>query len=354
MRVLARFWPLWVGAFTGAACATLLSGLSPTMGGDRLRFTHARHKEAQVDCVACHEPVYDATDLTERHLPPEAKCMECHKAEKAKGNCQMCHTDVAAIGPRAPRDPHLNFDHAKHIERVEEDCTRCHVQLPELASPAAPPTMAACMSCHEHQVHYDDGQCGVCHKDLWDRPLKPTSVFAHDGGFLRGHSSAARSAGAACSQCHDQTFCSDCHGRTNAVTPEFKMMERVDRLFIHRADFIARHAIEANADPASCSRCHTTASCETCHAARNRDPGSANPRGLHPAGWAFPGAAEFHGDAARRDIQSCAVCHDRSGHSDCIDCHRVGGVGGNPHPPGFLVRHPKVDRNNGMCLECHL
>lgn len=354
MTRLGRFWPIWIGALTGVACAGLLGGVVPGAGGDRLRFTHARHIKAQVECVACHEAVYDATDLTEHHKPPESKCLECHRKEKEAGNCVMCHTDPGAIAPRPPRDPHLNFDHSQHIERVEEDCARCHTSLPEPGVETTPPAMSACLSCHEHQNQYDQGQCGVCHKDLWQKPLKPQSLYVHDGGFLKGHSSAAYAGGAACSQCHDQTFCSDCHAKTNPVGPDVRESERVDRLFVHRADFVSRHQIEANADPASCSRCHTTTSCESCHSARNQGPGGANPRSPHPAGWAFPQTAQFHGDAARRDITSCATCHDRGGRSDCIDCHKVGGVGGNPHPPGFLLRHPKVDRTNGMCLECHL
>lgn len=348
-----RSWPIWLGALTCAACAGLLAGVGPTLGGDRLRFSHARHATAKVECIVCHEGVYDATDLGTRHLPREATCLGCHREEKQEGRCATCHADVAAIQPRPPPDPHLTFGHARHLELVNEDCSRCHTSLPEPGAPHEPPTMASCLSCHEHQEEYDRGTCGTCHEDLWARPLRPVSPFTHDGGFLRGHASAARSKSAACSQCHDQTFCSDCHARTTPILPQLRHSERVDRLFLHRDDFVARHALEANADPASCARCHTVRSCEGCHDARNLAPGGTNPRNPHPAGWVFPGGVAFHGDSARRDIGSCAACHDRGGLADCVDCHRSGGIGGNPHPPEFLSRHPNVDRTNPVCLGCH-
>jgi hypothetical protein len=42
------------------------------------------------------------------------------------------------------------------------------------------------------------------------------------------------------------------------------------------------------------------------------------------------------------------------GASNCVQCHRVGGVGGNPHPMGWTARHgtEEIDRST-MCLFCH-
>jgi hypothetical protein len=352
MKRLFREWPVLVGVLSGVACAGLFSNLR-LLSDDHIRFPHARHLKAKLECVACHDSVYDATDLKDHHLPKEAKCMECHKDKKESGNCAFCHSNPSAIEPRPEREPHLSFDHSKHIDRVNEDCTVCHKVLPEPRRAGEPPKMAACLSCHNHQENFDKGECSLCHKDLWMHPLKPESTFEHSPNFLHEHASAARSDGAACSQCHEQTFCSDCHAKTVGITVEDKEFDRVDRAFVHRGDFISRHATEASANPAMCERCHTTSSCESCHTARNVGAAAQDPRNPHPSGWAFPGSPSFHGDAARTEVETCAVCHDHGGHPDCITCHKVGGIGGNPHPASFLSRHRTVERTP-TCLECHL
>ena len=65
-------------------------------------------------------------------------------------------------------------------------------------------------------------------------------------------------------------------------------------------------------------------------------------------------AQRYERTEARRDIVSCAACHDQDAASNCVTCHRVGGPGGNPHPPGFTTKHPAPDINrNPMCLTCH-
>jgi hypothetical protein len=62
-------------------------------------------------------------------------------------------------------------------------------------------------------------------------------------------------------------------------------------------------------------------------------------------------SAEFHGDAARRDIVSCASCHDQGANSNCITCHKVGGTAGrSPHPRGW---NPTTSKDTKMCKMCH-
>jgi hypothetical protein len=76
---------------------------------------------------------------------------------------------------------------------------------------------------------------------------------------------------------------------------------------------------------------------------------SPNP---HPPGWVGPARADNeHGRAARRDPVSCAGCHGGAGEALCVSCHRVGGVGGNPHPPGYRSNQPMTAL---PCRQCHL
>src|SRR5207253_1476236 len=223
-----------------------------------------RHKKADVDCLACHETVYDAKTLEGDFLPKEAKCLECHKQKKADGQCNFCHLDVQHAATWPKREPRLKLDHAAHIERVKEDCSQCHSRLSEPHRPAPlSDGHAACLKCHDHAQQYADAKC------------------------------------------------------------------------------------------ATCQRCHSISSCETCHE-RERVSAGLSTRNPHPPGWALPGSGAFHGDAARRNIQSCAACHDQGDASNCVSCHKVGGIGGDPHPAGFLSHHSLSEaQSDGRCRACH-
>jgi hypothetical protein len=313
------------------------------------------HQKAGVECITCHESIYDAKTLAGAFLPKEDTCLQCHKEKKTAGQCQFCHTDARYAAPWPELDPHLKFDHAAHIERVKEDCTACHAQLSE---PGRPVPLsgghAACTKCHGHADQYADAQCTACHVDLIKYPLVPASDPSHLGDFLRRHSSLAPAATKACGACHDQNFCLDCHARTAMVPIETLLIDRPDRRFIHQGDYLGRHPVEARADPASCQRCHAVSDCETCHAREriSAGTGGTNP---HPSTWMLPGTNAFHGDAARRDIESCASCHDQGDRSNCVQCHKVGGPGGDPHPPGYGSHHHLSDAaTDGRCAACHL
>jgi hypothetical protein len=324
---------------------------------DHIRIPHAVHAKAQVNCITCHEGVYDETALgtAAEALPSEDTCLQCHKEQKEKNNCGFCHTDVQHAAKHALAEGLVKMNHQKHIERVKEDCARCHTELPEpFVTETTPPKMSECLGCHEHAQEYAQTQCAGCHPTLNRIALKPLSDFSHQGNYIRRHGGDARSSAENCAQCHDQTFCSDCHAKTVATPIEVKFPEAVMAQYIHRNDFLGRHSIEARANEASCRKCHGTDFCQSCHEAQNLTPIAANPRDPHPIGWTIPGSGDFHGEAARRDIASCASCHDQGPRSNCVGCHRVGGIGGNPHPSSWLSHHDhKEIQSNGMCTTCH-
>src|SRR5262249_22929119 len=217
-------------------------------GVDHVRVPHATHARAQVECISCHDEIYDAKDLERRVLPDENKCLECHRADKQQGKCSLCHTDVKRAAPWPARTPALRMSHAAHIDRVKERCETCHRTLPNpLRGENMAPPMSACLGCHEHKKEYDDGRCNRCHVDLARSPLRPVSLFSHQANFVQQHGRSARSGDATCAQCHEQTFCSDCHAATAAPRIEVKLPERVDADFIHRNDFLGRHSVDAAA-----------------------------------------------------------------------------------------------------------
>jgi hypothetical protein len=325
---------------------------------DQIRIPHEVHAKAKVKCVVCHEGVFDETALgtAPEAFPPEDTCLQCHKEQKEKNNCGFCHTDVQHAAKHTLAEGSVRMDHSKHIELVKEDCATCHKQLPEpFAIAVAAPKMSDCLSCHGHSKEYAQAQCNGCHPTL-NRlaSLKPLSDFSHQGNYVARHGADARSSAETCSQCHDQTFCADCHAKTVATRVEVKFPEAVAAMFIHRNDFVGRHAIEAAGNQASCRKCHGNTFCESCHQAHNLTPLAVNPRDPHPLGWTIPGSGDFHGEAARRDIASCASCHDQGPRSNCVSCHRVGGLGGNPHPASWLAHHDHREiQSNGMCGTCH-
>lgn len=350
---LALLLPL---ALLAPACSAWRTGDSP-LEVDHIKVPHDKHKAAQVDCIACHDEVWDEQKLGESHLPPEAKCLECHGEIKEKGQCDFCHTNVKKAAHWPAFEGELVMSHKAHIERTKEDCAVCHKQLPNpyWQHSMAPP-MATCLSCHQHKQTFDAGKCNDCHSDLSHYPLKPISIYSHAPNYVQRHERDARNDTSQCALCHEQTFCSDCHARTVGLKVEIKHAENVNSDYIHRNDFLGRHSIEARFNSTTCLRCHGSSFCESCHALQNVTPDGTNPRDPHPRGFALPGSAQFHGDAARRDIASCAACHDQGPRSNCVTCHSTSGVAGNksPHPLGWSDRHPRSDiSKNGMCLYCH-
>jgi hypothetical protein len=313
----------------------------------RPEVTVAHSAHGDFDCTDCHEGVDKATSLATRHVPTTEKCKECHEKDKDK-----------VVGKWTPPLPRLSFSHALHLAKVTgknqaEKCGTCHKKLVDPGDEVTSPPMDACTSCHNHQADYAQGRCRPCHVDL--KGLRPERYFTHSGDWLRTHGANARPTAEACAQCHDQTYCAQCHSpQTAAARPSVIYPERVESSFVHRGDYVSRHAVEAGADPASCRRCHGPQYCDTCHTTANVSSNAgAAAFSPHPAGWAVRGGGEkFHGDAARRDASSCAACHDQGARSLCVGCHQVGGPGGNPHPSGWKKKASDI-ADNAMCRICH-
>jgi Cytochrome c7 and related cytochrome c len=344
---------LLAGALLTTGCGTFF-GFGPPQ--DEIKSPHERHKKGDVECLACHESIFDSESLTTVDLPKEAKCFECHKEEKANKQCDFCHTQPATPATHAVKPRHLLMSHKQHLDMKElsENCVACHTTLPEPGKRVEAPPMEACLKCHEHQEQFDQGRCDVCHQDLGLFALRPISSFAHQGDFLKGHAQLARSRPASCATCHDQSYCTDCHAKTVSASIEVRFPEAVDRLSVHRGNFLGRHSIEQRADPVLCARCHSVSYCTDCHTRTGLTPVGSPGLSPHGSGINDKASPEFHGTQARRDILSCAACHDQGAQSNCVSCHRVGGIGGNPHPTSWLARHHNEEiSQNAMCLTCH-
>ncbi len=322
----------------------------PRAEADRAPTTFPHEIHGGFECSDCHTGIIKSTVLGDSKLPGVAKCEECHD--------RSTPADKAKFTPpkREARQYQLRFDHAAHLKRVPKgDCAACHRSLPDRGQPwkTAPP-MATCLECHAHKADFAAARCTPCHVSLKQFPLRPVTEYSHEGNFVREHGRLAKDSAETCAACHDQTYCARCHATATApMRVEIRFPEEVRADFIHRADFVSRHQIEAAADPASCRKCHGSRFCETCHLEQGISQRSLNPRDPHPPGWATPGSGEFHGTAARINIVSCAGCHDQGASSICVLCHRKGGpaeqAGAKIHPPGYKP----TDKSKPMCRACH-
>jgi|GEM_PF-176223 c(7)-type cytochrome triheme protein len=359
-----------VALSSGCTKAKVRAQTPQTANASEIIFSHGKHIEEDVDCEDCHDSLGASKDLTKRHSPKKEACGECHEDElEDKAECKMCHRNVAQARklPRLPSTPRLVFSHKNHLARkvlqkgkkVKVDCLVCHTGAAvakTLAGVTRPKMRGDCFECHNHQKDYDALRCEKCHESLAEYPIKFVSAFNHGADFIRDHSRWAKGQADVCASCHRQQFCADCHSQRAQVRPSVKFAENTARRFIHRGDWLSRHPVQARADAMSCKRCHSSKTCDACHTSRGVSAsalaGGAG-RSPHPAGWLSPGSPNSHGIEARRRISLCASCHDQGPKSNCIRCHKAtaqGGLGINPHPPGY--RRGGKTRNK-MCLFCH-
>lgn len=349
------------------ACAYLFGSWGGRAAAPALRdgviFSHKKHVvDEGVACGDCHGAVGQSTSLSSaRFLPSESTCMDCH--EKKPDTCKMCHSN-----PQAPssfldtRMDGLRFDHKAHVERGtkagdKDACERCHSDIKhatKISEDRRPAMFGACSSCHKQDFRKED--CQQCHERLVDRPDRPLTIFDHGNSWMQRHGSAAKGGATVCGHCHQESTCAECHSRNAPMVPSLLRLDKVGNAQHHRGDFMSRHAIEAKLDGNSCTTCHAQSTCNSCHTrmgiAQTGDAkGQVLNLGPHPQAWMEPGAATSHGKAARRDALACAACHDQGASSNCVDCHKSGAPGGNPHPPGWSSQLEKATAP--ACAPCH-
>ncbi len=168
-------------------------------------------------------------------------------------------------------------------------------------------------------------ECYDCHKS--------SNVFPnHDGDFIKGHRLLAQKSDSNCIDCHDQSFCLDCHVG-GGIEPDLKKSISAKGNYMpktHRSDFISIHSIKAIDNPQNCYRCHEANFCESCHDNLPKK-GTMQIKSHTPLGsnnqtyW-----NNEHAKEARRSLQSCASCHPSG--DVCVQCHSAKTGGLNPHP----------------------
>jgi hypothetical protein len=351
----------------GSACSP-----SPPRARDQIRFEHAPHLREGASCTRCHAAMPTAPVVAEsaagdddagveldaaasepsRPLPKEASCRTCHTGPD-DSRCGYCHVEPRAPATYPDRPHSIRFDHGRQVPEHVHDCMRCHglgLSTTTVAGfePRLPPMSVCTESCHAAEM--SALECGKCHVGLSAYPREALKLVHHAQGFLKTHGMLARAEDNLCAQCHEPTFCIECHTATPNMPRELLRATELDREFVHVADFLARHPAEARLDQASCLRCHGVDFCDGCHQASGIG-GGVGPGSPHPPGWLDPMSGNSHSAEARRNILTCAGCHESDAEQTCVPCHRVGSIAGNPHPPGFGNGYDKNEQ--GVCRVCH-
>lgn len=320
------------------------------------RFPHRQHlglacgdpgQPKCLTCVSCHNDIVVGRE--EGH-PTGDDCRECHQKDAHRVERSL------ALAPTAAHQSanRIRFEHQPHLAMPEVggQCISCHAGVVSDRGGAPFPQMARCFECHEHQEQWDQGTCAPCHDSADLRRTFPETFLRHGPGWDKQHGAEASLTTKQCAACHTSESCDDCHDVTQGLEIEVRQASRVEKDFIHPADFLTRHAMEAASEPARCLTCHRAETCDSCHIERGISAARADAINPHPPGWVGPDSSRpnHHGYAARREIVSCAGCHDQGPLTNCITCHKVGGIGGNPHPDGWRSSRTPSDV---MCNYCH-
>ncbi len=333
-----------------SACAGVL-GIRPP---GRRPFEHQAHVSKGIQCTKCHSGISTAGDSGGLHIPDAQSCTDgCHEKVHDTNDCTKCHglaeTRIAALAARE----NLHFDHAIHLTRTKGQCVKCHVDAQTSDSHLRPP-MGACFGCHVHAEEMIDRKCYGCHVDMEQEKLRPQEQWVHGPDFMKEHAVRAATTSEVCASCHSDRWCAGCHaGRVAPGTPAQLAFDDPFTPSVHRAGFLSRHSDEARGQPGLCTNCHDTQTCGDCHNKSGIGAGATGgAKSPHPRTWlGLPGQPNDHGREAWRDPTVCAACHGGAGEKLCVGCHRVGGLGGSPHPPGYTSHGDR--RTDVACRQCH-
>lgn len=275
-----------------------------------LRFDHAPHLKAAVECKTCHGEPQETAFRRPGLLDLKASCMDCHREKKASLECATCHFETRKEAKPASHDAAFRRAHGQNAPDEWQTA----------------PARNLCSMCHE--VPKD---CNSCHSES-----KPSSH--QTGGFDlyhgRGLSDSKESPfeETSCSLCHKEQSCTLCH-QTNKPRSHSVAFER--RL----------HGFHAEIERQSCRTCHQQDFCQKCHE-------SALPVS-HTGNWGSGSQAH------------CIGCHEPLTSTGCYTCHKntLGHLAATPLPPdsahtgpvdcrGCHLTLPHLD-NGGNCRRCH-
>jgi len=344
-----------------------------------IKFPHQLHvTDAGIACADCHVAAAASAVSSDNLLPGKPVCETCH-SEQLSENCTFCHLSEDADTYRAFASPERDivFSHAYHVTTKTMECTTCHKGLEQATKPGGEhlPSMTTCNTCHDDATA--SNICETCHVDL--AALRPPEHNRAD--FVREHKQIARTSQQTCQSCHSTETCEECHatvgltalsdGGQDLASPRSPRLFSIDRgqglalAKVHDLNFRLTHGAVASSKTQECATCHSTKEfCSECHAAGGDvNQASFRPTSHDQANFALIGVGSgggLHASLAKKDVESCAACHDTQGADPtCVTCHvdpdGVRGTNPKTHPRGFMLMtegewHSDPGAN---CYVCH-
>jgi hypothetical protein len=344
----------------------------------KIKFSHKFHvKDSGLSCTDCHASAPTSKMASDNLAAQHENCQTCH-ADQVEKTCTFCHTSDNVdtyVFPMPERE--VRFSHESHVTGQKVECQTCHkdVEASEKLEDVRIPAMTTCTTCHNETKA--SNACETCHTNF--ASLRPRE---HDRtNFVSEHKRLARISDASCMNCHTQETCIDCHNgvgltqttRTgkDPVSPRFPRVEAIDRgqgmvlSKVHDLNFRFTHGMAATQKKQECQTCHREqVFCTTCHQAG----GNVNQNAFKPATHSSPNWKTIgpgsggggHAQLARRDIESCASCHDvQGGDPTCLTCHMdsdgIKGTDPKTHTRSFMsdVNGQWHSDASYSCYLCH-
>jgi hypothetical protein len=367
-----------------------LAGIAPLSGDeipvtipeqDRrslIKFSHQYHlQDIGLFCTDCHKMAPGSKFSSDNILPREENCADCHAQEvEDEAKCGKCHWENTEPVAFKNSERVIDFPHKFHLEKAGLVCQDCHngMNKTDYASRVHWPTMPECLVCHQDSDAPAD--CNLCHPKV--EVIRPQS---HRADWIHEHSQHAISTSMPCSQCHQDTWCEDCHAGATTI----EMQDPSDRMASggpqnrgrtaqivqrqHELNYRFIHPMDAVGKERQCATCHAREFCVDCHRIegdeqRFKPAWHGQVPGL-PQPWVLIGVGSGggrHADWARNDIERCVACHDVEGDDpSCIQCHvdfdGVKGTDPKTHPVRFAGRLGEGEFHSdpaSLCYSCHV
>ncbi|MCF8239960.1 MAG: cytochrome C [Melioribacteraceae bacterium] len=369
-----------LGLFLAASAFTSETpAQSPADNKSVIKFSHQLHAEI-TDCESCHSSATEAVTLNDPLLPTMDDCAACHDVEDDE-NCSMCHYEENYEPFEQSVNQEIYFDHSFHTGDQDMECTDCHQGMEEVdygyESFGANPSMETCSTCHNNKS-VASMNCESCHVSTVG--LVPSDH--RTARFFENHKFSSQEIDANCYMCHDDSFCEDCHVATTAMTEtntktdfytpysphnyiDNTVKQQINR--VHEFNYRFTHGIDAKEGATECQTCHEVQTfCAECHNVMGGDfaiggfvPYSHTVDDFVSIGVGTGGGE--HALLAKREIESCAACHDTQGADpNCILCHvdpdGIEGTNPKTHLTNFKHNFDDGDWHsdfNSVCYNCH-
>ncbi len=344
-----RIRPAWAPLLTLLLAMSGLAGCRQDESG--LQFSHKQHAARVASCEACHKPAQGGR--AERLRAGHDQCKPCHaiNQDKPDKSCLRCHFGKDGKFEKVRRVTRPDYsiappEHGAHAA-AKVPCAACHgrVEATGKLSSIEFIRMETCVACHFPGKTTDSRgvACATCHHGLIERETKPAS---HGGGaWTRLHGQSQQAEPFLCRRCHSTASCDSCH--------------RVNPPRDHTSLFRQRgHGMLAESNPNRCQTCHKQDFCENCH--RNTRPKYHTSAFMISRPYGHCGTCHLPLDAGNR----CRACHRTANHAIAranapaapaiVNRAQPCFLNPNCHPVARIpIRHLYNTIPANQCITCH-